>query len=388
MDPNDFRSSATGRVIRTSTGYHAFVPGLLPRSFNYTGGVVQALSLADRKVGNLEGLCRRLPNPHLLSGAYVGREAVLSSSIEGTQSTQSDLYLFEIDPEDRILPPDIQEVHNYVSALYYALARLSTLPLSLRFLRELHERLMQGVRGSDKTPGQFRTSQNWIGGRTPNDARFVPPPVSEMNEALDDFEKFLHRENPDKIPPLIECALLHYQFEAIHPFLDGNGRLGRLLITLLTIQRGCLGQPLLYLSAYFEGNREEYYNELHNVSMTGGWDSWLLFFLKGVTEQADDAIRRAHLVLDIYDRYKHIDLPPAAQKLIEILMQNPYVTIKLAAERLQASHPTATKAVSKLEQLGVLIPATQNKKRGRLFVAKELLDAFTREMASPLSQTV
>jgi len=388
MDPEDFSNSGTGRLIRAPTGYYAFVPGSLPRDLNYTADVVQVLSLADRKVGNLEGLCRRLPNPHLLSGAYVGREAVLSSRIEGTQSTQSDLYLFEIDPEEKLYPPDIREVHNYVLALYYALKRLETLPLSLRFLRELHERLMQEVRGADKTPGQFRTSQNWIGGRTPTDARFVPPPVPEMNEALDDFEKFLHRENPGKIPPLIECALLHYQFESIHPFLDGNGRLGRLLIAVLAIQRGCLSQPLLYLSEYFEINREEYYNQLHDVSRTGEWDSWLVFFLKGVAEQADDAIRRAHLVLDICDRYKRLDLPPAAQRLVEILMQNPYVKIKWVAERLKVSHPTATKAVSRLEQLGVLTPVPQNKRRGQLFVAKELLDAFTKDMTSSASQSV
>lgn len=388
MDPKDFSNSGTGRVIRAPTGYYAFVPGPLPHGLNYTADVVQVLSLADRKVGNLEGLCRRLPNPHLLSGTYVGREAVLSSRIEGTQSTQSDLYLFEIDPEEKLYPSDIREVHNYVLALYYALERLETLPLSLRFLRELHEKLMQGVRGADKTPGQFRTSQNWIGGQTPMDSRFVPPPVPEMNEALDDFEKFLHRENPDKIPPLIECALLHYQFESIHPFLDGNGRLGRLLIAVLAIQRGCLGQPLLYLSAYFENNREEYYNQLHDVSRTGEWNSWLVFFLKGVAEQADDAIRRAHQVLDIYDRYKHLDLTPTAQRLIEILMQNPYVTVKSAAERLNVSYPTASSAVSKLEQLRVLMPASQNRLRGRLFVAKELLDAFTKEMTSSAGQSV
>jgi len=321
-----------------------------------------------------------MPNPHLLSGAYVRREAVLSSRIEGTQATASDLYLFELDPEEGGSSTDVREVRNYVLALDYAISRRGTLPISLRLIREVHERLLTGVRGQDKTPGDFRTSQNWIGGHMPESARFVPAPPEELMGLLDDLEKFLHREAPQLMPPLIECAIVHYQFEAIHPFLDGNGRVGRLLITLLALERGCLSHPLLYLSAYFERQRDQYYEELHSVSRTGNWEPWLLFFLHGVAEQAQDALLRAERVLDTWSRYRSLDLTPTASRVIEQLLENPYTTIKRVAQQADVSHPAASSAVEQLVQKGVLVPVDESRKRGRLFVAHELMAVFTSDI--------
>jgi Fic family protein len=346
----------------------------------YTNDIVWALNAAVQKVGNLEGLCRLLPNPYLLSGAYVRREAVLSSRIEGTQSTQPDLYLFEIDAKSSPRPEDIQEVQNYVKALDYAVARRQTLPLSLRFIRELHGILMQGVRGQNMTPGEFRTSQNWIGGRTPSDARFVPPPVPEMTVALDDMEKFLHRPEQEQIPPLIESALLHYQFETVHPFLDGNGRVGRLLVIVLALERKCLSNPLLYLSAYFEKHRNDYYDQLFGVTQTGKWEPWLLFFLDGVADQAADAIRRSETVLALYDRYRKLGLSAPSLRLLDHLLHNPYITVSRAAELLNAGYTSAKHAIMQLEEKRVLVPLHPEQKRGQIFVAQELMDAFTADM--------
>jgi Fic family protein len=383
VQPAEFIESKTGKVIKEPSGYYAFVPNPLPRRLEYTPEIVEVLSEADRKIGRLDGLCGRLPNPHLLSGAYVRREAVLSSRIEGTQSTQTDLYLFELDPEEETLPLDVREVHNYVDALNYGLDRRKVLPLSLRLIRELHQHLMAGVRGKNKAPGEFRTSQNWIGGRTPADARFVPPPVAELGPALDSFEKFLYRDHPQEIPPLIECALIHYQFETIHPFLDGNGRVGRLLLTLLAIERGCLAHPLLYLSAFFENNREEYYDHLYQLSQSGDWMPWFEFFLKGVAEQADDAIWRAGRVFEVFDSYTQHDLKPSARRLLDVLLTNPIVSLKFVSEKTDVTLATASSAVSQLVSLGILSPLTENRKRGQNFVASALLETFTSEIHSP-----
>ncbi|MDD5088738.1 MAG: Fic family protein [bacterium] len=382
MEKENFIAAQRGHLVRATAGYWAFVPSPLPIQFSYSSEVGAMLSLADRAIGKLNGICYRLPNSQLLSGAYTRREAELSSRIEGTQSTVSDLYLFELEPETPSITADVREVSNYVRALEYGLSRKRDLPLSLRLIREIHERLMLGVRGSHKTPGEFRTSQNWIGGRLPSDARFVPPPVDEMNDALDKLEKFLHRPNPEKIPALIECALVHYQFEAIHPFLDGNGRVGRLLVTLLAIERNCLSHPLLYLSAYFESNREEYYDRLMEVSQTGEWTSWLVFFLNGVGQQAYDAILRAGRVLDIQGRYIALDVTPTARRVVDMLFVNPFVTIKRVAEKVGVTHGPAATAVRQLEEIGILHPFPPIRERGQVYVARELLDAFTSPMKS------
>lgn len=279
MNPADFKTSAGGKIVKTSQGFCAFVPKPLPPPITYDEQTVQLLSDADRALGRLAGIGQLLPNPHLLIAPYMRREAVLSSRIEGAQASLSDLLYFEAGDKDPPKSADVQEVLNYVRAMQFGLSRLEQLPLSLRLLKEIHEILMEGVRGENRNPGEFRESQNWIGppGCNLNEASFVPPPRTEMLKALDSWEKFLHEDK--SVPPLIQCALMHYQFEAIHPFLDGNGRVGRLLITFFLCERGHLPQPLLYLSAFFERYRDEYYRRLLDVSTSGNWIEWIRYFL-------------------------------------------------------------------------------------------------------------
>ncbi len=305
MDVKAFQNSPSGRLIRTPADYWAYVPNPLPPDIQWTPGLVAALSEADRALGELAGLGRSLPNPHLLIRPFLHREAVLSSRIEGTRATLSDLYAYEA-AQLRLfeLPSDVHEVHNYVQALEYGLDRLRSLPLSLRLIREIHARLMEGVRGELQTPGEFRHSQNWIGspGCTLNDANYVPPPVDEMHKALHALEGFLYA--PSELPPLIRLGMIHYQFEAIHPFLDCNGRIGRLLMTLLLCAWDLLPEPLLNLSAYFEAHRQDYYNLLLDVSQIGTWQEWLSFFLQGVSVQSQDAVVRAQRLQTLRKDYR------------------------------------------------------------------------------------
>jgi len=259
VNPQDFHKSSPGRVLRIPAGYWACVPNPLPPTLPWTPELVTVLSEADRALGELAGLGRSLPNPHLLIRPLVRREAVLSSRIEGTQASLSDLYAYEAAQLPLFEPPsDVREVYNCVHALEYGLERLRTLPLSLRLIREIHAQLMEGVRGEHQTPGEFRRSQNWVGppGCTLNETTFVPPPLAEMHKALDAFERFLYA--PSSLPPLVRLGLIHYQFEATHPFLDGNGRIGRLLITLLLCAWNLMPEPLLYMSAYFEAHCQTY----------------------------------------------------------------------------------------------------------------------------------
>ena len=267
MDTALFKNSPSGKLVQAAGGYWAFVPNNLPPTIEWDTALVSQVSRADLAVGTLSGLGETLPNPHLLIYPFIRREAVLSSRIEGTQSSLSDLLLFEATQVEK--QRDVKEVQNYVHAMEYGLKRLNELPLSLRFIRELHGILMEGVRGELATPGEFRQSQNWIGsaGATLNEATFVPPPVTEMQECLSQLEKFLHSDT--RLPPVVQAAMVHYQFETIHPFLDGNGRIGRLLVTLLLCQKNVLSKPLLYLSAFFEQHRPEYYEILLKVSQSG-----------------------------------------------------------------------------------------------------------------------
>ncbi|HEX9676213.1 MAG TPA: Fic family protein [Anaerolineales bacterium] len=279
MDCWLLKNSPAGRIVRAPIGYDAFVPHALPPQVAWTPQLVAALSAADRSLGELAGIGRTLANPHLLIVPFMRKEAVLSSAIEGTKASLSDLYAYEAEQLAFLIrPADVREVHNYVRALEQGILRLRTLPVSLRLIRELHHDLMEGVRGDRGTPGEFRRSQNWIGppGCTLEDSTFVPPPTTEMSDSLGKFERYLHAE--DHVPPLVRLGLIHYQFEAIHPFIDGNGRIGRLLITLLLCAWGLLPQALLYLSAYFEANRDQYYDLLLHVSQRGEWESWLTFF--------------------------------------------------------------------------------------------------------------
>jgi len=348
MNPELFRQSPSGRLLQVGKGetaYWAFLPLSLPPDLPLDKGLVRTLSDADRALGELAGLGRTMPNPNLLIAPFIRREAVLSSRIEGTQADLTDLYAYEagqlpLFTEVKPPPPeaDVREVGNYVRAMEYGLKRLDTLPVSLRLLRELHARLMEGVRGEHATPGEFRRSQNWIGrpGCTIQDAEFVPPPVPEMQEALDAFEKYLHVE--DNYPPLIRLAFIHYQFETIHPFLDGNGRIGRLAITLLLVNWDLLPLPLLYLSAFFEKHRQGYYDLLLGVSRQGAWPRWVEFFLRGVAEQARDAGQRAKRLQDLQEEWRarlaQKRSPGLLFRLADSLFETPILTIPQAQSLL------------------------------------------------------
>lgn len=381
MDPKAFQNSPTGRTVHVARGdYWAYAPNPLPPSLAWTSELVADLSAADQALGRLAGLGATLLNPHILIAPFMHREAVLSSQIEGTQASLSDLYAYEavqLSLFDQ--PSDVREVHNYVRALEYGLERLSSLPLSLRLIRELHEHLMAGVRGEHQTPGEFRRGQNWIGppGCTLSSATFVPPPVAEMNQALDAFEEFLHADSP--LPSLVRLGLIHYQFEAIHPFLDGNGRVGRLLITLLLCAWRLLPQPLLYLSAYFEAHRQEYYDHLLGVSQYGTWEAWLRFFLRGVAEQSLDAVARAAQLQVLHAQYhQRFQTMRAAARLLQVvdlLFVRPILGIPQVAEALGVSHQSASRYVETLETEGVLREIT-GQARNRVYRADEVLQAI------------
>ena len=377
MDPTAFKAPEAGRVIRTSQGYAAFVPAPLPPALDYGADLVRALSRADAALSELSGLGRHLPNPHLLIAPYVRREAVLSSRIEGTKATLSDLLRDEMPgPAVSRRTSDVREVRNYVVALEHGIRRLKALPLSLKLVRELHAHLMKGVRGGQATPGEFRRSQNWIGppGSTLADATYVPPPPNEMRQALSDWERFLHER--DRFPDLVQCALMHEQFEAIHPFHDGNGRVGRLLITLFLIERGRLSEPLLYLSAYIERTRRTYYDLLQRVRTHGDWNGWLHYFLAGVGETAGQAVRQARRLEGLREKYRRRFVrKPKALALVDQLFVNPYITVARAAEILEVSNPTARQTVALLQKEG-LLREISGRAWGRLYLAGPILKAI------------
>jgi Fic family protein len=375
MDPREYRSPQAGRVIHTSAGYAAFMPAPLPPPLVYTPELALSLSRADAALSELSGLGRHLPNPHLLISPYLRREAVLSSRIEGTRASLSELLLDELsDGGGNGDEADVREVRNYVAALEEGLKRLADLPLSLRLVKEIHQRLMKGVRGDKATPGEFRRTQNWIGppGSTPANAVYVPPPPGELMEALSEWERFLHLR--DRIPDLVQCALMHEQFEAIHPFLDGNGRVGRLLITLFLVERGRLSQPLLYLSAYIEAHRDEYYQRLQKVRTDGDWSGWLAFFLAGVEETARDASLQTRSLMDLREKYRdHFKSKPRVLALVDELFVNPYITVAKATRVLNVSDPTARQAVDLLQKAKVLEKVPGREWR-RVYLARPILE--------------
>jgi len=375
VDAKGFTDQAAGRVIRAPQGYFAFAPRSLPPELSWTPAMISRLSRADRALGELSGIGRALPNPHLLILPFARREAVLSSRIEGTQASLSDLYAFEAAPRAEETG-DVREVFNYVRALEFGLSRLKDLPVSLRLIREIHERLMRGVRGGHSTPGEFRRSQNWIGppGCLLNDATYAPPPVEEMRACLDALEDFLHSEHD--IPPLVQLALIHYQFEAIHPFLDGNGRVGRLIIVMLLCLWDLLPQPLLYLSAYFEANRQTYYELLLSVSQCGTWSQWVLFFLEGVESQARDAVRRSHRIQDLRREYRvRFQATQASARLLQVvdlLFAAPIVTVNQVKDQIGVSFQSANRYIRQLEGAGIVHEIT-GQVRNRLYRADEII---------------
>ncbi len=362
----------SGIYTQCPGGYTAFIPNPLPPKIEWSNQLINALSDADRLLGRLAGEAGKLLNPHIFIRPFIMKEAVLSSRIEGTQSTLEEMLAKEAGAVVEQNIDDMREVSNYVVALEYGITRLDTLPLSLRLLRELHEKLMEGVRGQHATPGEFRRSQNWIGpaGCTPTTATYVPPPLDHMLPCLDALEHFLHDRT---LPPLIQIALVHYQFEAIHPFLDGNGRVGRLLIILFLIERRILPGPFLYLSAFFEASRQDYYSGLLQVSKDGNWEHWLVYFLSGVARQSEDVLSRAERINQLLSKWRSdttgTSLP---NQLIEHLAGNPFIMVKKVVETFHVAPATAQRAIDKLVKLEILILEGEAK-RNRVYCAKELL---------------
>jgi len=356
-------------------GYSAFVPAPLPPSINWTSKLIGALSDADRLIGRLAGEGGRLPNPHILIRPFLRREAVLSSKIEGTQATLGELLAAEVGAVVDRSPEDLREVGNYVVALEYGIGRLKKLPLSVRLTRELHQKLMTGVRGGHATSGRFRTVQNWIGkpGGTIATASYIPPPPGEIERCLASWERFLHES---KVPPLVTIGLAHYQFEAIHPFLDGNGRVGRLLITLFLIERQILPTPLLYLSAFFEASRNDYYETLRGVSERGAWNDWLEYFLLAVARMSEDVLSRARRINELLTKWQRQVTGESTNnplRVVELLGSNPFVTTNNIAENLGIAFTTAQRAIERLERAGI-VNQVGTAKRDRVYCAKALLD--------------
>jgi Fic family protein len=379
-------------MIRQTEGYRAFIPASLPPDppLAFNTQLATVLAGAGMALGRLDGVAATLPNPELFVAMYVRREAVLSSQIEGTQSTLDDVLAFEIDPQRASLPRDINEVINYIGAMNYGLARLETLPLSLRLLREIHERLMTGTRGGNKSPGEFRQGQNWIGGgpRGLADAAFIPPPPYEMRAALGDLERFLH--DPGGLDPLIVCALAHAQFETIHPFLDGNGRVGRLLITFLLCHEKVLQRPVLYLSHYLKQHRASYYDRLMAIRLAGDWEGWLRFFLTGVAQVSREAEQTARQIVqlreDIRIRAEDARMSSNAFRLLNYIFEHPLINVNAARDHLEISYVAANGLIKELCELGVLTETTGGT-RNRIFRFGPYIDLFGDVASVPIEES-
>ncbi len=378
-----------GRLVMAQPGpdgFDAFVPRPLPPEppLSIEPSTQVLLDEANQALGRLDGVAHLLPDARLFLYSYVRKEAVFSSQIEGTQSSLSDLLLFENECAPGVPLDDVEATSNYIAAMSHGLRRIRSgeLPLSSRLLREVHGHLMRGVRGADKAPGEFRRSQNWLGGTRPGNARFVPPPSQEVVPAMGALERFLH-DDPEPTPILIKAALAHVQFETIHPFLDGNGRVGRLLITLLLCAEGVLQQPLLYLSLYFKQHRDLYYDHLQRVRTEGAWEKWLEFFLEGVVAVAGSAIDAARRIRDLVDRDRAVVNgfgrgAGSAVRVHEHAAQRIVVTARGASAELQLSVPTVNAALVRLETVGILREIT-GKRRGRVFAYAEYLTLLQEE---------
>lgn len=380
-----------GSYVACSTAgepYRAFVPAALPPDppVQLDAELTRLLQSATQELGRLDGAAGILPDPKLFLYQYVRKEAVLSSQIEGTQSSLADLLRYEIEETPGVPLEDTAEVSRYVDALDHGLRRLPELPLSLRLIREIHDRLMAGGRGQHMTPGEFRRSQNWIGGTRPGNARFVPPPPDRLMECLGPFELFLHEET---LPPLVRAGLAHVQFETIHPFLDGNGRVGRLLIALMLVESGVLKQPLLYLSLYFKTHRQEYYDRLQRVRTDGDWEGWLRYFMEGVALMARDATQTLHQVRDIFSRDEERiaafgRLSPAAAKVHAHLKIHALTSVAAAARATGVNRTTVTTVLERLVATGIVRELT-GQRRNRVFAYDQYLGILS-EGTEPLER--
>ena len=362
----------------TGESYQAYLPATLPPDppLALDTGLLQHMDQANRALGRLDGISRIWPNSsHFLNQLlyqYIRKEAVLSSQIEGTQSSLSDLLLYELEETPGVPLDDVQEVSSYVAALNHGLTRIREgFPLSLRLLREIHGVLLATGRGNNKSPGEFRRSQNWLGGTRPGNAIFVPPPPERLMDCLGPFEHFLHDE-PEPVPSLIKAALAHVQFETIHPFLDGNGRLGRMLITLLLCHDKVLQEPSLYLSLYFKIHRADYYDHLQRVRTEGDWEGWLRFFLIGVTQTATEATDAAQKLWNLFDEDRRRiqqqgKISATALRVHDLLQQRPIISITAACKALELTHPAVNKSLRKLEEMGIVREIT-GRQRNRLYL--------------------
>lgn len=379
MNRDEFSAEAPGRLVQAGQGVWAFVPAALPPVIAYDEALVALLSEATLALGKLDGVGRSHANPNLLVRPFLRREAVASSRIEGTITDLEQLLLFEEAGQRADAPGDAREVANYVVALEYGLARPDERPISLGLIREMHEQLMRGVRGQ-RGAGEFRDVQNYITGdaRGLEFARFVPPPPTEVPNLLAAFEGFI--AGPSELPPLVRLALAHYQFETIHPFEDGNGRLGRLLIPLLLQEWGVLGQPLLYVSDYFDHHRDDYVDGLLRVSQRGDWRGWLDLFLSAVREQAEDALARSRRLLDLRETYRR-DLQPKrvsvqTLQVVDDLFERPTTSVPRIEQRLSITYPTASRIVARLVQLGIVTEVT-GRRRNRIYLSEPIFEILT-----------
>ena len=382
MERDRYAKTAFGEARRTigRHGYLAYFPRPIPRALAISEENILRLADAEAALGRLAGAGRLLPHPHLLVQPYLRREAVASTRIEGTQASLLDV--FDAEASDQPLGADVEEVVNYVHAMELGLARLQSLPVSTRLITETHAVILAGVRGRDRQPGELRATQNWIGppGATLDTATFVPPPPEEIGELLSDLEKFVH-EQP-RVPPLVEAALVHHQFETIHPFLDGNGRLGRLLIVFLLVVRERLPEPLLYISPYFEARRDEYYAALQAVRERGDFDRWLALFLDAVRTQAVDAVDRAERLTDLREDYRsrvQSTTRGAANQLVELAFEHPVLTSRFVETRLGITRPAALTALRQLEQLEIARQLTGGPRGQLRWVAHEVLQVLTED---------
>ena len=382
MDLDRYASTPFGRARRTSGrhGYVAYFPAPIPRAVELPARTVRLLGEAEAALGRLDGVGRLLPNPYLLARPYLLREAISSTRIEGTRASIADVY--DVDAAGDAPNADVEEVLGYVDAMRWGLAQLDALPLSTRLLRGMHERLMAGVRGRDRTPGELRTTQNWIGapGSTIETARFVPPPPQDLPALLTDWERFANEE--PELPLLVQNALLHSQFETIHPFVDGNGRLGRLLLVFFLIARGRLSAPLLYLSAYLERDRQRYFDALQAVSERGDAVPWVELFLTAVQTQAADAVARAERIVELRETYRQAAASIGSANglaLVDVICENPLVTTRLVEQRLGVSRPTSLRLLRQLAGLGMLEEGAAGARGQRRYVAREMLAAVAGE---------
>ena len=372
----------SGAYINQPTGYKAFIPKPLPPkpSIAIEGNLQNLLSKADMSLARLDGIGHILPNVDLFIAMYVRKEALLSSQIEGTQASLEDLFEFERGEKPKNLN-DVAEVVNYIKALNYGMERLDKCPMSLRLIKEIHSVLMKGVRGGEKMPGEFRKTQNWLGpaGYTLKEATFIPPPSHEAKKAMGDLEKYMHGK--ERLPLLVDCALVHYQFETIHPFLDGNGRLGRLLISYYLYWKGALHKPLLYLSYYFKRRRQEYYDRLNMVREYGDYEQWIAFFLEGIKETADSAIETSRRILELQTSHRKLlwkkkISSPFAVGILEKLFITPYVSVTDIARGFKISFQAASTLVSQFEKVGILKEIT-GRKRDKRYIYTDYINILS-----------